>query len=231
MSEDRRKVLSMHQPNFLPWIGYFNKIQKSDVFVILDDVQIPRGKSVANRNKIKTAQGEMELVVPLSKPKGNEGKVTYKMAKIADNKWAKKALKAIELNYKKAPYFDRYFPLITQLFSKKEFCQMNIDFIKFVLRELEVDTEVHLLSETEGPLGQKNELIENLCKKFSANVYLSGKGASKYNDPDYLRKQGIVLEYQEFVHPVYDQLHGDFIAYLSILDLLMNKGPGSKNYV
>lgn len=231
MSSDYRRVLSIHQPNFLPWIGYFNKIKKSDVFILLDDVQIPRGRSIANRNKIKTAQGEMELVVPLSRPKGSEGKVTYKMATIADNKWAKKALKAIELNYSKAQYFDRYFPLISQLFSRYNFCQMNVEFIDLVIRELEIDTEVHMLSGLDGPMGQKNELIVNLCKKYSANVYLSGKGASKYNEPEYLNKYGIELEYQEFVHPVYEQMHGEFIPYLSVLDLLMNKGPESKNYV
>jgi len=225
------KILSIHQPNFLPWIGYFDKINKSDVFVILDEVQLPRGKSVANRNKIKTPQGEMELVVPISKPKGNEGKVTYREARIADGKWAKKALKAIELNYSKAPFFDKYFSVIKDLFSKGDFCQMNVDFIKYVVKELEINTEIELLSRKEGEYGNKNDLIVNLCRHFDANVYLSGKGAQKYNDPLYLKQYGIKLEYQEFEHPVYTQLHGEFIPYLSVLDLLMNHGPQSKNYL
>ena len=226
-----RKVLSMHQPNFIPWIGYFHKIRKSDVFVLLDEVQIPRGKSVANRNKIKSAQGELELVVPLAKEKGYEGKITYTMARIADQKWQKKALKAVELNYSKAPYFDRYFPIIKELFNYNDFCSMNVGFIRFVVKELDIDTPLNLLSEIDGKLGNKNELIVNLCRRFDANVYLSGKGASKYNDPDYLKDNGIKLEYQEFEHPVYRQLHGDFIPYLSVLDLLMNYGPEGKNYV
>lgn len=226
-----RKVLSMHQPNFIPWIGYFHKIRKSDVFVLLDEVQIPRGKSVANRNKIKSAQGELELVVPLAKEKGYEGKITYTMARIADQKWQKKALKAVELNYSKAPYFDRYFPIIKELFNYNDFCSMNVGFIRFVVKELDIDTPLNLLSEIDGKLGNKNELIVNLCRRFDANVYLSGKGASKYNDPDYLNDNGVKLEYQEFEHPVYRQLHGDFIPYLSVLDLLMNHGPEGKNYV
>jgi len=221
----------MHQPNFIPWIGYFHKIRKSDVFVLLDEVQIPRGKSVANRNKIKSAQGELELVVPLAKEKGYEGKITYTMARIADQKWQKKALKAVELNYSKAPYFDRYFPIIKELFNYNDFCSMNVGFIRFVVKELDIDTPLNLLSEIDGKLGNKNELIVNLCRRFDANVYLSGKGASKYNDPDYLNDNGVKLEYQEFEHPVYRQLHGDFIPYLSVLDLLMNHGPEGKNYV
>ncbi|MCF8307719.1 MAG: WbqC family protein [Bacteroidales bacterium] len=229
--QNSRKVLSIHQPNFLPWIGYFDKIKKSDVFVILDEVQIPRGKSVANRNKIKTPQGEMELVVPISKPKGNEGKITYLMARIADDKWTKKALKAIEHNYSKSPFFDKYFSIIKELFSQGDFCQMNVDFIKYVVKELEINTEIELLSQQKGEFGNKNELIVNLCRHFDANVYLSGKGAKKYNDTSYLNRFDIQLEYQEFEHPVYDQLHGKFIPYLSVLDLLMNHGPQSKNYI
>jgi len=228
---NQRKILSIHQPNFLPWLGYFDKIRKSDVFVILDEVQIPRGKSVANRNKIKTAQGEQELVVPLYRPKGYEGKVPYTMVEIADQKWHKKALKAIELNYSQAPYFERYFSKLRELFAMNHFFRMNLSFIRFVTGELGIDTPLKLLSEINGDLGSKNELIVNLCTHFDANVYLSGKGASKYNDPDYLRQNEISLEYQKFDHPVYNQLHGEFIPNLSVLDLLMNHGPNSMLYV
>lgn len=229
--QENRKILSMHQPNFLPWLGYFDKIRKSDVFVILDEVQIPRGKSIANRNKIKSAQGALELVVPLAKEKGYEGKIPYNMARIADPKWYKKALKAIELNYSKAPYFGKYFPVVKELFQLNDFCRMNVEFIRFVTDELKIDTPLELLSQIGKDIGSKNELIVNLCRHFEANVYLSGKGARKYNDPSFLEKNGIKLEYQEFEHPVYQQLHGEFISYLSVLDLLMNHGPESSQYV
>ena len=222
---NNRTVLSIHQPNFLPWLGYFDKINNSDVFIILDSVQIPRGKSIANRNKIKTAQGELELVVPLSRPKGNDGKVTYREVQIADPKWAKKALKALELNYGKAPYFERYFSELKDLFYLNDFCQMNVQFIRKVTNELDIDTPMYLLSELQEDMGNKNELIASLCRHFHANVYLSGKGARKYNDPDYLSQFDIELEYQEFEHPVYEQLHGDFIP-----DLLFNYGPESTQF-
>lgn len=227
----KRTVLSMHQPNFLPWTGYFNKIKKSDVFVILDNVQIPRGKSIANRNFIKTSQGKQEVIVPVKKPSGFEGKVTYDMVEVADNKWLKKFLNTIRLNYNKAEYFDKYFPEISTIFSESGFCKMNIDFITFVLSELDIKTELKFLSHQKEELGQKNELIVNLCKKYGANVYLSGEGARKYNDEKYLKEHGIDLEYQDFTPPVYDQLYNDFIPNLSVLDLLMNQGPQSKQFV
>ncbi len=230
--QKEEKTLSIHQPNFIPWLGYFHKIKKSDVFIILDTVQLPRGKSIANRNKIKSAQGELELVVPVAKPKGNEGKITYKMARIADAKWAKKALKAMELNYKKATHFQRYFPVIKELFQHTDFCQMNISFIHFVVRELNIGTDIHLLSQIDNAdSGQKNELIINICRHFDANVYLSGRGAEKYNDPELLKKHGIRLDYQQFEHPAYTQLHNNFIPNLSIVDILMNHGPESRNYL
>lgn len=229
--QSKKTILSIHQPNFLPWLGYFDKINKSDIFIILDNVQMPRGKSIANRNAIKTSRGKSELVVPLTKPKGFEGKVTYNMVQTADQKWAGKALKTIELNYAKATYFKKYFPVLQNLFEQKNFCRMNIDFVKYAASELEIDTPIILLSDLTKNFGTKNELIVNLCHHFNADIYLSGKGAKKYNDREYMNKKGIELVYQQFEHPVYQQLHGEFIPCLSVMDLLMNHGPESKQYL
>ena len=228
---NNRVVLSMHQPNFLPWIGYFDKMRKSDIFVVLDNVQIPRGKSIANRNFIKTSQGKQELVVPVKKPSGFEGKVTYDMVEVAEKKWLKKFLNTIRLNYKKAEYFDNYFSEISSIFSETNFCKMNIDFIKFVSSELDITSKITFLSDQQEDFGQKNELIKNLCKQYGANVYLSGEGARNYNDEEFLAKHNIQLEYQNFVSPEYNQLYNDFIPNLSVLDLLMNLGSKSKQVV
>lgn len=224
-------ILSMHQPNFIPWLGYFIKIRESDVFVILDNVQFPRGKSLANRNYIKSAQGSQEIVVPISKPKGYEGKVTYRSIYFGDKKWVKKTLRTIEMNYKKAPYFDQYFPLLEEFFRMDDFCRMNIAFIRFILSELKIDTPVYLLSELGNAEYSKNDLIIHLCNLFGADVYLSGKGAQKYNDKERLNVNGIRLEYLSFEHPVYPQLHGDFISHLSVIDLLFNNGSESYKYL
>ena len=223
----RPRVLSIHQPNFIPWIGYFNKIARSDVFVILDDVQYPQGKSVANRNKIKTAQGALELVIPVSLPKEKDGKAIYTEVKFADDKWSRKALKTLQRNYAKAPYFSEYYPYLETLFTQADnFCKMNMDFIHFIVEELSIDTEVKRLSEirNEQDLGHKNDLIIGLCTYCDADMYLSGKGAKKYNDEALMNKNGIALNYQEFTAGEYPQLYGEFIPNLSIIDALFNCG-------
>lgn len=153
------------------------------------------------------------------------------MVEVADKKWLKKFLNTIRLSYNKAEYFDTYFPEISTIFSESSFCKMNIDFIIFVLSELDIKTELKFLSHHQEELGQKNELIVNLCKKYEANVYLSGEGARIYNDEKYLKEHGIDLEYQDFKPFVYDHLYNYFIPNLSVLDLLMNKGPQSKQFV
>jgi hypothetical protein len=225
------KILSIHQPNFIPWLGFFDKISSSDIFIILDNVQYPRGKSIANRNKIKGSNGSIiELVVPISKPKGTEGKVSYKSVSFAENKWSKKILRSIEMNYRKALFFDEYYSKIREIFNSVNFCEMNIEFIYFVLNELDINTNIVRLSEIESSFGKKNSLIIDLCKYFEADTYLSGTGASKYNNTSLLKESNIDLIYQSYDHPVYRQLKGEFIPNLSVLDLIFNHGTNSKKY-
>lgn len=225
------KTLSIHQPNFIPWTGFFNKLILSDVFIILDSVQYPRGKSVANRNLIKIGKDPIQLVVPITIPKGNNGMVAYNEVKFGDEKWVGKILKSLEMGYAKSPFYDTYMPNFENIFSNKNFSQMNIEFINFVTNHLNIKTELFLLSSIESDLGSKNDLIINLCKKFSANQYLSGKGAAKYNDESYLNSSNIKLIYQNYTAKVYPQLKGEFIPNLSIIDLLFNCGKESIAYL
>ncbi|NOX90296.1 MAG: WbqC family protein, partial [Calditrichaeota bacterium] len=90
----KRRIMAMHQPNYIPWLGYFYKIAKADIFVYLDIVQFPRGKSFAARNRIKTPNGATYLTIPVSLPKGKEGKVLYTEVRFADEQWKKKHLKS-----------------------------------------------------------------------------------------------------------------------------------------
>jgi hypothetical protein len=221
-------ILSMHQPNFIPWIGFFDKIAQSDVFVILDAVQYPRGKSVANRNKILGKNGIIELVVPISVPKGNEGIALYTEVNFADPKWAKKLLTSIEHAYKKSPYFDKYFNYLTNLWNNSPgVCAMNIEFIQFVCNELQIETKLLLQSQIDLQDDRKNDLIVALCKSQHCDTYLSGKGASVYNDEAFLNQNGISLIYQNFKGVNYPQTGAEYVPNLSVLDLLFNWGSGS----
>ena len=218
-------ILSVHQPNFIPWIGYFHKIASSDIFVILDQVQFPRGKSIANRNKIKTSNGIIDLVVPISHIKGSEGKMNYQEVVIADNLWYKKVLKTVYFAYLKSDFFDEVYSFLEEVFQMEKFCEMNIFFIKELSKKLNITTQIIHQSNLEIPKDLKNnELILNICESLKATTYLSGVGAKAYNDDiQYLNKQ-IELRYSEFTHPIYSQYFGSFVSHLSIIDVLFNIG-------
>jgi WbqC-like protein family len=218
-------ILSVHQPNFIPWIGYFHKIAHSDIFILLDQVQYPRGKSVANRNKIKTINGVVELVVPISKPKGYDGKINYNELSIADPNWHVKILKTIYYSYAKTPYFKEVYLWIEHLFQMTNFCEMNIRFIEELIQKLGLKTIIKRQSEFHlDPQLKNNDLILSLCKLNHATVYLSGIGAKAYNDPELYNANLIELSYTDFTHPNYPQQFGDFESHLSILDALFHLG-------
>lgn len=218
-------ILSVHQPNFIPWIGYFHKIACSDIFILLDQVQYPRGKSVANRNKIKTINGVVELVVPISKPKGNDGKINYNELSFADPQWYVKILKTIYYSYSKSPFFTEVYDWIEHLFQMTNFCEMNVRFIEELIHKLGVKTILKRQSEFNFDAQLKNnDLILSLCKVNHATVYLSGTGAKAYNNPELYKANLIELTYTDFTHPHYPQQFGLFESHLSILDVLFNLG-------
>ena len=218
-------TLAVHQPNYLPWIGYFDKMRTADVFVLLDDVQYPRSRSVANRNSIRTAQGELLLTVPVSKPKGSEGKVGYREIAFADESWRSKHLRTIDQAYRRAPHFERLFPELEAIITRgSSFCDLNVELIRWMAGHFGIETPTPLMSELGGDFGHSNDMIVELCRATSAEVYLSGTGAGAYNDAARLAADGIELRYQEFRHPVYPQLGDGFLTNLSALDMLLNCG-------
>jgi len=223
------KIMAMHQANYIPWIGYFHKITHCDIFVYLEVVQYPRGKNFSARNKIKTPNGEIFLTVPVSFPKGRERKVLYTDIQFADQQWKEKHKKTIYLNYKKAPFFAEIFELYDHAIDRSQtLLDLNINLIEAIANYLKINTRRIKLSEILSEFGQKTDLIIDICKAVNADTYLSGTGGGKeYNDEAKLNANGIKLLYDDFHHPVYKQLWGDFIPNLSILDLLFNHGQAS----
>jgi hypothetical protein len=218
-------VLAMHQPNYLPWLGTFDKMRRAGVFVLLDTVQYPRGRSVANRNRIRTPNGELLLTVPVVVPRGRKGKALYTEVAFADDRWREKHLRSIEQAYRRAPYFEAHFTQLAEIVTAaSSFCELNVALIKWLAQELGIETRTVRLSELDGVHGQKNELTIGVCRALGATVYLSGAGARSYNDPAALAAAGIELRYQDFVHPVYPQLGEGFVPNLSAVDLLFNCG-------
>jgi len=216
--------VAIHQPNFLPWLGYFYKMAKSDVFVILDNVQYEKN-GLTNRTKIKTTQGERWLTLPVSQ---KFPRMIKKIELVNFENEKKKILKTIELNYKKAKYFDYLFPELKKILEKewRYLADLNIELIKLLEEKLKIKTKLEIASSYDFQ-GESDDLLISICKKFNAESYLSGRGGSKYQDENKFKKANIKLEYTDFICLPYPQLWGDFIPGLSIIDLLFNCGPKS----
>lgn len=216
------------QPGYLPWIGFFEQIYKSDIFVLYDDVQYDK-HGWRNRNRIKTANGIQWLTVPvitkgLNKPRINEVRI--------DNArdWGKKHLLSIKQNYQKAPYFEKYYEFIEKAYKIRweYLLDLNMVFIGWIISRLGLERKIIKISEFPVDGDRIGRLIE-ICKRMDIDTFYEGAAGRNYIDADIERfqKQGITVEYQDYRHPAYKQLYGEFVPYLSTIDLLFNEGSNS----
>jgi len=226
-------ICSIHQPQTFPWIGYFAKIFQSDIFVILDNVQFKKNEW-QNRNRLKTPAGWQWLTVPVIHRFGqliSEVKVNNTV------NWRKKHIQTLKTFYGKAPFFIFYFPEIEELYQKQweSLADFNLAGIKWILDKLAIQTPVKIASDLKE-LQKHSEVSPNerlilITKIMKADSYLSGAGGINYLKTDLFPNNSLNLIFQKFEHPVYRQLHGKFVSYLSILDLLLNEGPYSLNII
>ncbi|MFC1807280.1 WbqC family protein [Candidatus Omnitrophota bacterium] len=217
-------IVAAHQPMYMPWLGFFHKWLKSDLFVFLDDVEYI-SRDFFNRNMIKTDQGGAWLSVPIShqsneRPYINEVKINN------GHNWFKKHWGSLRFYYGKAQYFDRYREFFEQIYNKEwdDLLSLNVTLLKFFSNELKVNVDTTYSSSMNITEKATRRLI-NICKKVGADTYLSGIGAKAYLETELFDQEGIRLVFQEFQHPVYPQLFGDFIPNMSVTDLLLNCGP------
>jgi hypothetical protein len=227
---NKRRVAAIHQPNFLPWLGYFDKIAKCDVFVILDHVvNNPRTAIITKRVQILCNKQPYWLTVPLKHPAGNDFLVPINRMVINNNeRFKEKHIKTIELNYKKHPFYDEVRPLLDHFYESGSdlLADRNIAFIKAVCSQLGVDREFVLSSDLDCN-SSSTEMLAEICEVVDANVYIHGTGSAGYQDNSILEKHGIKPEPQDFSHPTYSQISSpDFVAGLSIVDAIMNCGIG-----
>lgn len=221
-------IVAMHQPNYIPWIGFFHKMALSDRFVIVDDVQYSMG-SFTNRNKVKGSNGEIMLTVPLK----NKAFQLINEIEIFNSNWRRKHLNSLKLAYSNSPFYKKYIGLLEEAYSQdcKYLAELNINLIHLIKNQLNIKTEILLSSEIGKTFSSKNDRIVGICKYIGATSFLFGSGTKKYIDKNLFHSNGIEIVYQEFVHPVYQQLWGDFIPNLSILDLLFNCGDRSLDII
>ncbi len=231
MTNSGKITIGILQPGYLPWLGFFEQLQKSDVFVIYDDVQYDRG-SWRNRNRIKTVSGTQWLTVPvlvkfMERLSVNEIKIDN------HSDWKKKHLASIKLNYSKAPFYSKYIDIFEAAYTKEWEYLVDLD-MHFILTLAElfgIDSKKIKMSSVLRPEGDKNSRLISLCKMFNAGIFYEGAAGKNYIDEAVFKKEGINVAFQDYKHPVYPQLYGDFISHLSVVDLLFNCGPESLDVI
>ena len=224
-------LLTGHQPNYLPYLGFFHKIALADRFTLVDTTQfVKRGPfGWIHRNKIRTPDGSMWLSVPVH----TKGKFTQRICDTmirADQPWARKHWRAIEHNYRKAPHFARTAEPLRAVYEREwtRLGDLNVALIRLILGWLRIEVPVTIASEA-GIDGTATGLVIELCRAAGTDTYLSGVHGRDYLDEAMLEAAGVMVQYQQFEHPTYPQCQpGDFVPNLSVLDLLFNVGPDSR---
>lgn len=216
------------QPGYLPWLGFFDQMHWADTFVIYDDAQYTKN-DWRNRNRIKGTNGPHWLAVPVHFHLGN---LIKDVALPEDKRWVKSHVKSLQFAYAKAKYFDDYFPWIKELIEAphERLIDLDMALIMYLKGTLGIDTQI-LYSSRMQVRGSKSQRLINICRECGATQYLTGDAARDYLDVKLFEDNGIEVKYHHYKHPVYPQLHGEFIQYLSVVDLLFNCGPESLDYI
>lgn len=220
-------MVAIHQPNFFPWLGYFDKIIRSDAFVFLDDVQIQKtGASWSNRVKMMVAEEPRWVTAPIQRD--YSGLCEVREINFLDTGfWQKKLIKTLKANYGRHPFYEETIhvlePLVT--YTDLNLSNFNIHSIITIADRLGIKRDKFKKS-SDFDIGlTSNELLVSLTKIAGGNIYLSGGGSGAYQDDELFKKNGLLVEYQSFKHPVYRQkTHKVFHGGLSIVDALMNVG-------
>lgn len=220
----RPRVVTAHQPTYLPWLGLFHKIALADLFVLFDDV-LYDDRDFINRNRILGPEGARWLTVPVLEP----DRVTIAEARVRpDLPWRRKHQRAIEHAYRGAPYAARYLPFFQELYARdwQRLAELDRFCLDYLLSELGVEVEIVELSAL-GIDKKKSELVLEVCLRTGADLFLFGASGRDYADQDAFRSAGVAIEFQDYRHPEYDQGR-PFVSHLSIVDLLFHCGPASR---
>lgn len=222
-----RSLVAIHQPNFLPWLGFFDKLARADVFVLLDSVQFPRTSKGTWINRVKLLVGGRAqwVTVPIVRSAGSALPISD--VRIDDSQpWRKKLARTIELNYRRAPAFEDVFPFVSELLAtpSDRIAAFNEQNVRRLAEALELDTGKIVRSSELGVDGQSTELLIELTLAVGGTAYMPGGDAYRYQEDEKFADRGVGLAPQEFAHPMYPQTAEPFVPGLSIVDALMNCG-------
>jgi hypothetical protein len=232
-SKDSRRIdvegiiLAAHQAECLPWLGFVSKATMGDIFLILDDTQFKK-KYFENRNKIRfpNRDGWIWLNIPV---KSKDNLPNMLDVEFCDMKWIDKHLSTIQNSYSRAPYFNSVFPKIEQVYcnlKSQKLVDFNIEMIKFAFAYFKINIPVIRTSEFKKygkSIEQKGtEMVLSLVKVSNSQVLVAGVSGREYLNPERFKQEKIDLVFQDFKHPVYSQMHGEFLPYMSFIDLIFN---------
>lgn len=214
------------QPGYLPWVGFFDQMNRSDVFVYYDDVQFDK-HGWRNRNRIKAASGPVWLTVPVLAA-GRHGQKILEVEIDNRSSWGRKHAMTIAQAYARAPYTKRYLPQLEEVLVRSwdRLVDLDLQTTSLLSDWLGLRRKVVRASELGIEGGQSDRLLK-ICQHFGADRYLSGDSAKDYLNVTLFASHGITVEWQSYLHPTYPQLHGAFVPHMSIVDLVLNVGPES----
>jgi hypothetical protein len=217
-------IVAGHQPNYLPWLGFFDKIRRSDIFIIEDNVQFER-QGFTNRNRVLTADGVRWLSVPIEHVNKPLLIKDVRIANKGEPRCGQKHWLTIKHGYCKAPYWSRFSGFFEDTYQREWdlLIDLNMHLIMGIMRFLDIDKPL-VLSSSLAAQGKKSELIVAQCKEVGADVQLAGNGCLDYIDSGLFKSQGIKLVFQEFTHPIYQQGGRVFVPNLSVIDYLFWNG-------
>lgn len=218
-------ITFVHQPEYLPWIGFFDKLARCNLYVIYDDAQYVHG-GYHNRNKIRTNQGWRWITIPIV----HNHPQLIKDVKISGNNWKQEHIRILTQSYEKTPFFKKYFPLIAEAlnFNHELLIGLNLHLLKVISEVLDIKAKMVRSSEFPYHGQEKNEKLVSICKFMGSDIYLSGSGGRTYVDEQAFTNANIKIQWHNYNHPQYIQNFKGFIPNMSILDLIFNTGPQAK---
>lgn len=223
--------ITIHQPEHLPWLGFFHKIQNVDLFVVLDDVQF-RKDYFQNRNRIRTRHGIEWITIPIKHK--NSRQLIHDISISYDHDWVSKYLNKIVDAYATSKYFSKYFSGIETILRKKtlSLADLNIQLIRFMCESIGIKTRMIKSSELSLPPSNGPTRVNlDICLAVGAHEYLSGVSGRSYLDETLFKSAGVRVEFQQFYHPIYEQGYDSFEPCMSIIDLLFNYGQNSLSII
>jgi len=221
-------IVTIHQPEHLPWLGFFNKLDSADILILLDTVSF-RKNYFQNRNRILSASGPVWLTVPIySKGRFGQKIIDVQINNETTPRWPAKCSNSIIQCYKKASFFKTYEPFFESLYSRTwtSLVDLNVTIINHLMNELGISTRILRASELRVTKARTDMLVD-LCVQAGASIYLSGISGKQYLELDKFAEAGIEVLFQEFYHPIYKQVYDPFIPCMSVIDLMFNCGPDS----